>query len=176
MPNWCYNTLTIKALKKDIPKLDLFILAAVSKNTDDGRPMNQLDFNSFIPYPEEWRELDKKDPNASFNLKHEEYTKEANKLDIPLEIDGCKTGYDWCCKNWGTKWNSRDVEINTEEKDKGKIKYFFETAWCPPSNIIMKMSELFPDFKFIIDYHIEGNPDSCRVIIKNNEILNVIER
>lgn len=42
---------------------------------------------------------------------------------------GCHTWYDWCCKNWGTKWNAYDCRV----KEVGdNLVIWFTTAWCPP--------------------------------------------
>ena len=36
----------------------------------------------------------------------------------------------WCCENWGTKWNARDVgELNVPE---GSIGWYFSTGWSAP--------------------------------------------
>ena len=68
------------------------------------------------------------------------------------------TWYDWCIKNWGTKWNS----ILWDQKDYTKKPfpkyavdicnaslYFsrtrFDTAWNPAFPVYKKLSRLFPD-------------------------------
>lgn len=48
------------------------------------------------------------------------------------------TWYDWCCDNWGTKWNAYCDEVIDEDT------VSFETAWCSPIPVIRKMSELYP--------------------------------
>lgn len=58
-----------------------------------------------------------------------------------IETYGCSTWYDWCIKNWGTKWNALDayVEGNT---------IGFETAWSGVPELISKVSERFPKVAF----------------------------
>lgn len=49
--------------------------------------------------------------------------------------------YDWCCTNWGTKWdicNLNEAEID----DPNEIELFFDTAWSPPVAFYEKMEEL----------------------------------
>jgi len=42
---------------------------------------------------------------------------------------GCDTWYDWCCENWGTKWNACEVYV-----DEDSIS--FQTAWSVPDPIL----------------------------------------
>ena len=43
---------------------------------------------------------------------------------------GANTWYDWCCNNWGTKWNAGRTEIC------GNDEIIFETAWGSPEPVI----------------------------------------
>ena len=52
---------------------------------------------------------------------------------------GATTWYDWCCDNWGTKWNA----YSNEQEDEDTIS--FETAWSNPEPIMLKLSEMYPD-------------------------------
>lgn len=49
--------------------------------------------------------------------------------------------YVWCCKNWGTKWNS--YELNIINKDCIQ----FKTAWNPPVPVLMMLSSMNPKTK-----------------------------
>lgn len=56
---------------------------------------------------------------------------------------GAPTWYEWCCDNWGTKWNAYDcVEANNNELE-------FCTAWSGVPALIKKMSEMNPDVKIL---------------------------
>ena len=48
-----------------------------------------------------------------------------------MKIYGHPTWYDWCCENWGTKWNSMHGDA-----------YSFDTAWAPPVPIFNRIAEL----------------------------------
>lgn len=50
---------------------------------------------------------------------------------------GYPTWYEWCCANWGTKWNAYYVVD-------GVNKLTFDTAWSAPEPVIDKLAELFP--------------------------------
>lgn len=54
---------------------------------------------------------------------------------------GCTTWYDWCIKNWGTKWNS----YSNETLDENTIQ--FDTAWSRPEPILKKLAEMYPSLK-----------------------------
>ncbi len=63
---------------------------------------------------------------------------------------GAKTWYEWCCKNWGTKWSASEVELRGRTADGVTID--FKTAWNPPLPVIRKLSEMFPGRRFILKY------------------------
>jgi len=140
MPNWCYNTLEIEGDKEELKRFIEFA------KTDD----NDLDTEKFIPYPQKFKIMDKEDSNKSFNLnRYDDKDKE-------LLVDGLN-GYDWACKNWGTKWGICSASLNTTieqlEKNEGQtVCYSFETAWSPPLPVILKMSEMFPKLHFHLEY------------------------
>lgn len=61
--------------------------------------------------------------------------------------------YNWNIKNWGTKW---DVEIECIEKNDYELHYGFDSAWSPPIEGIRKISELFPNLTFFLEYEEGG--------------------
>lgn len=52
---------------------------------------------------------------------------------------GATTWYDWCCNNWGTKWNAYELEIIDDDT------IMFQTAWSSPEPVIEKLAEMYPD-------------------------------
>lgn len=48
--------------------------------------------------------------------------------------------YDWCIRNWDTKWNATDVQAF---KCGDEVEYNFLTAWSPPENIFRVLKEKF---------------------------------
>lgn len=50
--------------------------------------------------------------------------------------------YDWSCSNWGTKWNAYGFECGEEDN-----RLVFDTAWSPPTPVIKRLSELYPEVR-----------------------------
>ncbi len=72
---------------------------------------------------------------------------------------GARTWYDWCIKNWGTKWPARDVEF--VDKGHGFVRYAFETAWDPPVGIFEIILKQFPTLRLDIQYADEDIGSNC---------------
>jgi len=51
--------------------------------------------------------------------------------------------YDWCIRNWDTKWNACRVEKDFNPKYGDEVEYTFDTAWSPPENIFRVLKEKF---------------------------------
>ena len=124
MPNYCDNGLLVKGSPNEIHRFYRFAQGfgcfwGGEEQKTDINYHKFFDFSQFIKPTEE--ELKKG---------YSEY------------------GYDWCCDNWGTKWNSFDLDYHYEEGD-DEIAYSFNTAWSPMSTkLLNRMEELFPSLKF----------------------------
>lgn len=70
---------------------------------------------------------------------------------------GFPTWYGWCINNWGTKWNACDVSVL---EDGDNLVYMFDTAWDIPTPVLRKLSEEYPDAKFIHTYRFEDDFES----------------
>lgn len=80
-------------------------------------------------------ELTKDDPEL---LKlGEQYSKNIEKYGAP-------TWYEWCNKNWGTKWNAYDCAPYTP----GSSEISFNTAWSSVPKLLTLLSQRFPTVKF----------------------------
>ena len=167
MPNWCENDLFVRTdwdeedkrkIAKQKKEIKRFVKFAKTKKS-------VLDTEQFIPYPKKYRELD--DRRKVLEAKHLAKCKRA-KLDdmsdkdadawrkknpnIAWETsDGFNSGgYEWCLKNWGTKWGICEAELLDDNGD--ELEYFFTSAWCPPDLVIKKMSKMFPTLIFTLTY------------------------
>lgn len=81
--------------------------------------------------------------------------------------------YDWCVKNWGTKWNvEEDVDI-VYDKNIDEYDISFQTAWSVPTGIVKRYSELFEDDEeFYWEYE---DYDGTHILRKiNGEIIDTI--
>lgn len=179
MPNWCESELSVYGEEKEVKKFRAFAQG------EDG----VLDANKFIPYPKRFRLLDEK--ARLNNEKYEAAIKEATKhipADMPsgeeknrLWQEAVKTvpfeymrdgynqgGYDWCCSNWGTKWNFCNTEIRSYGSE---LHYTFDTAWSPITPVIAKMAARFPKLSFNYKYSEEGMGFMGRAIFENGACL-----
>jgi hypothetical protein len=73
---------------------------------------------------------------------------------------GIPNWYDWCCENWGTKWDCSEVEIDqiacTTTSKYSWVTYRFQTAWDAPHPVIAKLKADWPDLAFYGGYVHEG--------------------
>lgn len=73
---------------------------------------------------------------------------------------GCKDWYSWCCKYWGTKWNSYDYSAI----DPDDTVISFNTAWAAPHPVIEQLAKMYPDVIIIHKWADEdwgNNTGSC---------------
>jgi len=172
MPNWCENELRVEGNKKDLQKFKKFAKS-------EGSVLNH---NNFIPYPKKFKELDKK---AEVWLKKADELakkhKAKNWYSLPIELrekfekengkepkDGFNQGgYEWCNDKWGTKWGICEPVLDEFETE---LLYRFDTAWSPPTPIIIKMSEMFPKLEFELRYFEGGMGFNGLFICKGGEI------
>ena len=168
MPNHVDNDFRVTGPSKELKRFKEF----AQEKTEGG--VEELSANKFIPYPEEFRDLDKK--ARDWNKAREEFKKSLIKKgmtedkarekawkDMPPIKDGYNEGgYHWCIDNWGTKWGFYDIELVEENYRKGKddkwseLFYTFNTAWSPILPVIKKMGEMFPKLEFDLRYFEQG--------------------
>jgi hypothetical protein len=58
---------------------------------------------------------------------------------------GTPTWYKWRIRNWGTKWNAYGYEGGVQFDGKSLR---FLTAWAPPTPIVAKLAQTYPDLDF----------------------------
>ena len=140
MPNWCDCDLYVSGPKD---RLEKFLRGVAGEESS-------FDFDRLIPYPEEFRELDR--------LAEEWGKKAPEERTEPCPNDGYNQGgYEWCVEHWGTKWNAFGVRIDLEKAMQGGevddcVKFSFSTPWSPPTPVIEHASEQFPELSFDLHY------------------------
>jgi len=138
MPNHVYNILECDT---NIKKVKAFVKSKQSK----------LDFNQIMPMPQELKDTTSPSPKPNKKL---------------ISVFGYDNWYDWCCHNWGTKWNAYDI-INDNPDC-----ICFNTAWSAPIPVILKLSEIFPKITFTLKYADEDLGQNCgTVTFKNGMII-----
>ena len=111
MPNWTTNFLSFEAPKQKI--IDLKKLFATKERV--------FDFNKILPMPEHSDTF-----YAEGSLGEEE-----------REKFGENNWYHWSSKNWGTKWNAVDSNLDIDKEN--KILYAFRTAWDAPRGVMREI-------------------------------------
>lgn len=172
MPNYVYGNLNILGDIKELKRFKEFakgseeLFDCYTKKTEVANHI--LDMNKFIPYPQKFKDIDLANKEYYEKLRNikskvengeqlsEEEKKIADELalielgadNFPNRDDGYNSGgYQWCCANWGTKWNFGDVTCN-DMGEKPELNYTFNTAWSVPYPVLLKMSEMFPSLTF----------------------------
>lgn len=69
---------------------------------------------------------------------------------------GCYTWYEWCCRNWGTKWNACEPDWSLDD---GIL--VFQTAWSAPFPVIEALAQKYPDLKFTHRWADEDIGNNC---------------
>jgi hypothetical protein len=158
MPNWTKNIITSNAevFKKYITK------------NENGEPI--FDFEKILPMPAELQGITSpanivsKEEMAKCFADYKEWQKTDMKkckprVNISLEFSnylkqkyGADNWYDWRVKNWGTKWNAKNVILD----ESGNLKSF-DTAWSPPSKIFEEIARIEKeDVSFILIFEGTG--------------------
>ena len=138
MPNWCEHELTITG--PDVQK----ILETIRSQSGEDEDVRILDFNKIIPYPQIYRDMDRRaeeyreklatitqdDPDRKQKLEvlGIEYGAEPS---TPWIKDGYNSGgYEWCCDNWSTKWNAAHVHLTTRADSSKPLRKTSKCVYC----------------------------------------------
>lgn len=127
-PNWCYCKLKVTG---DAEELRRFMNHARHvPPASDGEAL--LDFNQFVPQPQEV----------------------IDSLSLTSSAPGSPLWYEWRIKNWGTKWEPRfdDGNMSDDIDIHGTLEYVFNTAWAPPTPVVLAMSRMFSTLWFKLRY------------------------
>ena len=147
MPNWCKNTLTISG---DSRKIEILLEAAKKSNSDQREGRYDIGFLYPMPFP-----LD-------------------NVSDSPENTNW----YDWRISHWGTKWSptiqGEQFDHFLEEYKKGNyfetVTESFGSAWSPPTGLIARIAELFPELSFQLSYYETGMCFKVEVYFEKGEM------
>lgn len=159
MPNWCYNEMIVRGSKEVLDA----VMGKVHNSQRDEFPC--FDFGKVAPYPEKYKKLDdESNTYDGFNGVIRDENGEA--IGHMTE-----SGYEWCIRNWGTKWNACEPSLDVYDE---YIVYSFNTAWSPSTPVTIALSEMFPDATFIHCYEEEGMDFSGREEYKNGVLVSEV--
>jgi hypothetical protein len=157
MPNHVTNRLTIIGTEEQVKQV---------REVIKGEREDQfLDFNKIAPIP---KELDGTVSPMRI-ISQEEYDEQERKIseddltdnernwglsrgltqklaDEYIAKFGHADWYGWQNANWGTKWNAYD------QYEIGEDCIEFNTAWSTPYELMVKLSKLFPEVEFQVEY------------------------
>lgn len=146
MSNFITNVITFKGDETRIKKL-------IARVKNDKYGLGSIDFNKVIPIP---------DNIYRGNLGPEE-----------REKYGDANWYDWCNKNWGTKWNALGYIENPNSLKPDRL--WCQTAWSPSIPITAELAKCFPDIEITHKYADEDfGAHVGTVVFKYGEIHTII--
>lgn len=154
MPNWCYNTMTVKGKKSD---MKLF-LKAVTTTDEYGKPMVKL--STLVP-------LDDRASVTRIHTTEDGQVHETSVFATPQE-DGFD-GYMEAVRKWGTKWGDCETHIYLEQDDRVMISY--DTAWSPADPLVVNISKQFPKLTFGVMSSEESQEFLRYIIVSAGEIV-----
>ena len=147
MPNYCINKVKVSSSdKEELTRFKENIL-------DEG-----FDFEKIIPYPIDAPLEAKEEHEKKNDITHQnEWTQWYN-----------DKGYHWCSEAWGTKWNRIGLKIN---KLKNGYKLNFDSAWCPPYGIYMRLRNKYPKLDFTWVYLMEEDGYENKYLLNDKEAI-----
>ena len=174
MPNHVINILEISGHKKHVQD----VLNAIK-----GSDGSCIDFNSFLPMPEEIRHVTA--PVRIITPKEYKKQEEHQQLNEEPAFIGFSTGitqkmqkdylerfgadnwYDWANQHWGTKWGCYDQQMVDvfEAGDQATAQMSFQTAWSGGAHAIQQLSNSFTLVEFKLTYADEDCGSNCGVIL-----------
>lgn len=175
MPNHVTNHLSMSGSAQRIEEVKAFVYGGLDENGSQ----IYIDFNKIIEQPEELeitagtraettvedllrkvksnkdelRGLLKQNFEVLLDLSEEEVDLTKKYINNYIKY-GYIHWYDWRINNWGTKWNAYSQQI-----DGDVIK--FQTAWSTPQPAIQRLSEIFTDVQFTVEYADEDIGSNC---------------
>ena len=124
MPNWCNNNLTLT--HKD---------PAMIQRAFDALERGEF-LQEFVPVPEQLKIV------AGCVGDPEEQKKLEADTKRNVEELGYGNWYDYCCGEWGTKWDVGEQGCSDIHPDGTMLHTYFDSAWAPPTRAYDKLVEL----------------------------------
>lgn len=200
MPNYCENTIVVTGKAIRIKELDdkfrgaheVFEGGTSSCNKDE---VDEEVFKKNLAYrivkmnnPYLTKEAQENLVEINYISKVETERGYSFSCIIPCTADDYLSGwYNWRIKNWGTKWDIDETELDMpglhlldkalEENPNEvvEIMYNFDTAWSPCEPVVIAMAKQFPDLKFVHEYREDGCCFAGVVTYENGECVENLE-
>ena len=149
MPNWCYQTITVKG-----PREEQLRLVEETRIQGDEPNVRSLRLANLVPL----------DPRAikMISSSGSEYST------FSSEEDGFD-GYMHALEIWGSKWGDCETAVTDEECEQTIL--WTKSAWSPINNLLINISKQFPALAFCSMYSEEFNHFAGCILIKDGRIL-----
>jgi len=181
MPNWVFNSLIVSGEESELNKMVAQLNQPFEKHFPESKfnqeikewehfPAVQVYDNPVFAF---WNIVKPTDLDAYYerdvlkgnvNIKINEDGKMDNDSFMQEFVRSMRDDQDWYhwnCRNWGTKWDvavvNGDEYPNTTKTitDEGDVMYHFQTAWSPVGEVLLKLSEMYPNLNFDYEYEEE---------------------
>jgi hypothetical protein len=117
---------------------------------------NQFDFEGIIPSPN-WEKIPNEDGELPTLVKED--WGEMHRWKDGSQDD---RWYYWKIDNWGTKWNSYNVEVESNFDDELTVN--FDTAWAPPIGIFEKIKEYCEEYNLALRWEHMQEEDGYEIV------------
>jgi hypothetical protein len=146
MPNWCDNTVSISGPDEAIKRLDKFV----------GRPLVSHEEKVDEPI------------FALGNIKPSTPDLDPKYAMFPTE--GKDDWYHNNVNSWGTKWDVFGEGVN-RHMENSAVSYSFQSAWSPPTPVIERLAEIFPEVRIEFKYMETGCDFWGVEVYENGELV-----
>jgi hypothetical protein len=157
MPNHCSNNLRITGPPDKV------------KEFIDGVDKEKGIFATYMPIPKELQNSVSGSAPPGIVRVEEEVNGKTEYRDLSAEEStaifkkhGACNWFDWCMEAYGTKWG--DYNLYFED---GQDWFGFDSAWGPPMEGLEKLSIMFPELTFDLEYDEPGMGFAGQNIFKN---------
>jgi hypothetical protein len=156
MPNSCDNALAVRG---DRAAVEGFLRDVWGVEGGEG---TALDFNAILPYPEKFRRHDEVADAWDVDWRR----RGSPEAEHEARPRGGYTsgGREWCCANWGTKWNAMVYRVGEYKRRAVRIEFF--TAWDPPRPWVLAASREYPELSFTLSYW-ESGCEIVPIVVEN---------
>jgi hypothetical protein len=150
MPNWVYNSMSVSGSKETIAEFKE--LAGRKAPTGFNSETGELTYDDKEEVLSFWNFKEPEDKALYFgasDYKPEGYDTWTDSERMAHSMKFSSNGwYDWNIREWGTKWDACDVDLNDDSET--SLGYSFNTAWSIPEPVFQAIVQKFPtlDFEF----------------------------
>ena len=148
MPNWVYNNLWVGGKTEDVAKFMEKARQPRPEGLDENNNLvydaepQALSFFNFIAPP-----MDAITSGEYFGTHGYEGGKTLGHTEF--------NWYEFQTREWGTKWDASDIDVDELEENSTGVSYRFQTAWSPPMPVFHAMVKQHPELTFEVEWEEE---------------------